>query len=205
METNYKPNSHKSKERQGEAANPEKKVEKVITGTAKTKKKSEIRKFTDIFVSEDIANVRDYIFIDVFVPAVKKAIVDIVSTGIEKLFYGESSRSGSRPTASKVSYGRYYDRSNDRREVGQRRDKSAFNYDDILFENRGDAEAVLTALDDVIAQYGFASVGDLYELADITSPSYTVTKYGWTDLRSASVVRVRDGYVIKLPRALPFN
>ena len=30
-------------------------------------------------------------------------------------------------------------------------------------------------------------------------------KYGWTDIRNASVIRVRDGYMIKLPKALPLN
>ena len=40
----YKPNSHKYKEEQKKMAVPEeKKVEKVITGTAKSKKKSEFQ------------------------------------------------------------------------------------------------------------------------------------------------------------------
>ena len=35
--------------------------------------------------------------------------------------------------------------------------------------------------------------------------SYTDNKYGWTHLRSADVQRVRDGYLLKLPKALPFD
>ena len=70
---NCKPNSYKSKE-----ASKEKKVEKIVKGTVKTKKKSEIRKFADIFISEDVGNVKSYVFNDVLVPAVKNAIVDIM-------------------------------------------------------------------------------------------------------------------------------
>ena len=77
----YKPNSHKSKEDQKGAVS-EKKVEKVIAGTVKSKKKSEIRKFTDVFISEDIDNVKSYILLDVLIPAIKKAISDVVTNGI---------------------------------------------------------------------------------------------------------------------------
>ena len=58
----YKPNSHKSKEEQRESdALPEKKVGKVITGSAKSKKKGEMQKFADVFISEDVGNVKSYI------------------------------------------------------------------------------------------------------------------------------------------------
>ena len=56
----YKPNSHKFKEEQKESTS-EKKVEKVISGTAKSKKKNEIQKFADVFISEDVNNVKSYI------------------------------------------------------------------------------------------------------------------------------------------------
>jgi hypothetical protein len=48
------------------------------------------------------------------------------------------------------------------------------------------------------------SVADLYDLVGVTG-NYTDNKYGWTDIRSASVIRVRDGYMLKLPKALPLN
>ena len=49
----YKPNSHRSKEERKESI-PEKHVEKVISGTVKPKKKSEMQKFADVFISEDV-------------------------------------------------------------------------------------------------------------------------------------------------------
>ena len=84
------------------------------------------------------------------------------------------------------------------------RSSSRFDYDDIVIESRGEAEAVLIQMDDLIERYGFVSVLDLYDMCELTAP-YTSDKYGWTDLRTARVVPVRKGYVLKLPRALPLD
>ena len=59
-------------------------------------------------------------------------------------------------------------------------------------------------MDELISSYRVVSVADFYDLAGIT-PEYTDNKYGWTDIRSANIVRVRDGYMIKLPRAVPLD
>lgn len=59
-------------------------------------------------------------------------------------------------------------------------------------------------MQDLIDTYGMVSVADLYDLVGING-SYTDNKYGWTHLRSADVQRVRDGYLLKLPKALPFD
>ena len=76
---------------------------------------------------------------------------------------------------------------------------------DLIFNTRGDAELVLSSMDEAIEKYGVVSVGDLYDLADVTTRNYMVHEYGWTNIRSASVIRVKDGYMIKLPRAVPLN
>lgn len=196
----YKSNSHASKEK--EKNREEKKVEKIISGNAKAKKKSEFSKFADVFVSEDAGNVKSYILMDVLVPAVKKAISDIVTNGIDMLLYGETGVHKRNGASSKVSYRSYYDRSN--RSSSSSRTRSGYSYDDIILDNRGEAEEVLSRMDEIVATYGTVSVADLYDLVGITG-AYTDNKYGWTDIRSASVVRVRDGYMFKLPRALPLN
>lgn len=73
----YKSNSDKARQEQ----QSEKKVEAVITGAAKTRKKGEMQKFADVFIAEDANNVKSYILMEVIVPAVKKAISDIVTKG----------------------------------------------------------------------------------------------------------------------------
>ena len=198
----YKPNSHKSKEEQRESV-PEKKVEKVISGTVKSKKKNEMQKFADVFISEDVSNVKSYILLDVLVPAIKKTISDIVTNGIDMILYGGRSNDKKGSTASKVSYRSYYERGNDRRDYSSSM-KTGYNYDDIILDNRGEAEDVLSRMDELISTYGLVSVADLYDLVGITG-NYTDNKYGWTDIRSASVIRVRDGYMLKLPKVLPLN
>ena len=193
-----RPNSHKFREEQ---KTPERKVEKVVRGSVKTKKKSEVRKLTDVFVSEDVANVKSYILMDVLVPAVKKAISDIVTNGIDMLLYGES-RGSKKRAGDYVSYRNYSDpRRDDRRDT---RARSGFDYDDLIFNTRADAEAVREQMDDMIDRYGVVTVADLYDMAELTAP-YTSNKYGWTNIRTADVVRGRDGYVIKLPRAMPID
>lgn len=201
---NYKPNSHKSKEEQKESTS-EKKIEKVISGSVKSKKKNEIQKFADVFISEDVSNVKSYIVLDVLVPAIKKAISDIVTNGIDMILYGESGRTKKNSTSSKISYRSYYEKENDqKRSYNSTSIKSGYSYDDIILDNRGEAEDVLARMDELVATYGIVSVADLYDLVGITG-AYTDNKYGWTDVRSATVVRTRDGYLIKLPKVLPLN
>ena len=170
----YKSNSDKARQEQ----QSEKKVEAVITGAAKTRKKGEMQKFTDVFIAEDANNVKSYILMEVIVPAVKKAISDIVTTGIDMILYGEAGRNKKNGTASKVSYRNYYDQGGDRvraGSVGNRRNTP--DYDDILFDTRGDAEAVLDAMNDIISQYGTVSVSDFYDLARVPNDNFTMNRY----------------------------
>ncbi len=203
----YKPNSHRFKEEKNKAAPPEdsRKVEKMICGTVKSKKKSEIQKLADVFISEDAASVKSYILMDVLVPAMKKAISDIVTNGVDMLLYGENRHDRKNSRASKVSYRDYYNRRDDDRDSSRHsRARTGYDYDDIILDNRGEAEDVLSRMDELIDTYGIVSVADFYDLVGITG-KYTDNNYGWTDIHSAKVVSVRDGYLIKLPRALPVN
>lgn len=205
--SDYKPNSHKSKVENTTRSGEEKKVEKVVKGTVKTKKKTEIRKFADVFIAEDAANVKSYILMDVLVPAVKKAISDIVQDGVSMILYG-SANGGSKNrygNASYVSYRSYSDRDRrDDRRTDYTRNRSRYNFDDIILDDRGEAEEVLTRMDELIDTYGIVSVADLYDLVGLTC-DYTDNKYGWTNIRNAEAIRVRDGYMLKLPKPLPIN
>lgn len=195
--TEYMSNSHKSREQNNNMV-PGKRVNKIISGTARTKKKGELSKLADIFISEDISSVKSYVIFDVIIPNVKKGILDT----LHMLFYGTTDK---RSTASKVSYQKYYDNRSESRNRTIPRDRSGMTYDDVVLETRGEAESVLDTLGDIIDQYGFATIGDLYDLVGITAP-YTTNKYGWTDLRGANIKRTMDGgYAIEMPRSIPIN
>lgn len=198
----YKPNSHRFKEEQtSEVKEEPKKLQKVVSGSVKVRKKSPLK---EALISEDAANIKSYILMDVLIPAVKKAISDIVKNGIEMLLYGDSGRPNDRRSPSSgVSYRDYYDLKDDRyRQVPPSR--QGRSPDKIVIPSRGEAEEVLTRMDELLETYKMVTVADFYDLVGVTC-DYTDNNYGWTSLRSADVIRVRDGYIIKLPRALPIK
>lgn len=203
MNEEYKSNSHKFRDSQPQALIEKKKVEKVVHGEVRTKPKSGISKISEVFISEDAANVKSYIVMDVLVPAVKKAISDIVRDGIDMILYGESRGRKSSTNSSYVSY-RDYSRSDDRDRFRESRTRTGYNHDDVVLETRGEAEEVLSRMDELIDTYGVVSVADLYDLIG-KSCEYTDNKYGWTNIRNAEPIRVRDGYMLKLPKALPIK
>lgn len=196
----YKPNSHRFKEEQKTATTEEKpKIEKVVTKPVKIRKKNEINKLADVFISEDVNNVKSYILMDILVPSIKKAIVDIVTDGVNMIFFGGTGRSGKRSVDS-PSYRDYAKESGSYRYSGESRERSRFNIESIEFDSRGEAERVLDKMDAVLDDFGRVTVADLYDIIDESCP-YTGQKYGWTNLRNAEVGRfMGGGYFLKLPR-----
>lgn len=201
IRNNYPSNAHTKKEDKKE----EKKVEKVIKGNAVRRKKTLGKKVAETFIGDDSKNVAQYILYDVLIPAAKETLSSMVSGGIEMLLFGETRGRNTRRDKNKsyVSYTSYYkNEDRDRRDRDRDRgNRARHNFDDIILDSRGEAEDVLTALVELVGVYGEASVADLYELAGIQS-NFTDNKYGWTNLSDAYVERVRDGYLIRLPRTV---
>ncbi len=203
MYDNLPDNSHSGRAEKKQPSD-EKRAEKVVHGKVKTKK-NEMRKLTDIFISEDVANVKNYILLDVLVPSIKKAIYDIVVNSLDMSLFGGRGNGGRRSTADKVSYRDYGSASRrDERTYGGSRTTSGYSYDDIVLETRGEAEAVLSRMDEIMEEYEIVRVADLYDLVGVTG-EHTDNKYGWTNIRNAKIERVRDGYKIVMPRALPIR
>lgn len=200
----YKPNSNRFKQEE-KAKEHERKVEKVASGKVIARKPSKMRMFTSQIISDDAKNVKSYVFGEVLIPALKKAISDIVRDGIDIILYGESGRSSKRSTADKVSYRNYYDR--DTRSARESRSvmPSTTFYNDVYLETRGEAEEVMDRMTELVDSYGVVSIADLKDLTGETI-QYTDNKYGWTSMRNARIVRTRDGYhKIEMPRAIPID
>ena len=177
---------------------PAKKVEKVVKGTVKKKKKSEVSKFKDVFISEDANSVKNYIFMDVLVPSIKKALSDIVKDGIDMILYGDK-RSGNRSNSSRVSY-RDYSSGSGRRE-NNRSTRTNYDFADLVYDTRSEAESVLASMDEIMDTYNVVTVADMYDLSGVTC-NYTDNKYGWMNISNAQVIHGRDGYIIKMPRVV---
>jgi len=190
----YTPNSYKSKQ---EAAEP--KIEPVISAPAHIKKKNTLQKVADTFFVEDFATVRKYVLMEMLIPGVKRMVLKALEMWMLK-DKGGSKKNGQG--VSTVSYRDYYEQpAVDNRSY---RNSDYADFDDILFETRGDAELVKSQMEDILTKYRVVRVSDMFELARMTAP-YTANRYGWTALSSAMVVPMRDGWTIKMPRAMPLD
>lgn len=208
-QSNLPSNSKKSKTAQEKTENRIKPV--VKKGDVVRKKKSTSRKFIDSFFGEDISNVKDYLIFDVVIPSLKDGIIDAVTNGLTMLLTGNRGSSKHRGSRIVSNGGTNYSKIYTLNGSGSRSDRP-FNKardsryamtngmeDEIILQSRAEAEEVLEVLICRVEDYGNATVGDLYDaLGETSSP--TDRKWGWFDLSSARVVRVTDGYLIRLPR-----
>lgn len=190
----------------------EPKAEKVVTGEVIARKKPLHRRFVETFMGGDARGAVDYVVMEVLIPAARDAIADAVSQGVEKIVFGEvkSSRRGSRYVSpSQTSYTRYssptransYGRPEPRM---SQRARANHDFKDLVVATRVEAETVLEELDQMIHKYGTASVSNLYNLVGITG-DYTDNKWGWNDSRGFDITRVREGYLLDLPKPEPID
>lgn len=198
LKKTYPGNSKASKEMM--LSGDKKAIKPIVQSPAKRKKKSAGKRITETLVGEDVDNVMQYLIYDVLVPSAKSTIIDMVSGGIEMLLGGE--RKNTRMTRDRGrSYVNYSSSVRDHHRVVSPRSRSTHIFDDILLQTRGDAEAVLSQMVDIIDEYGQVSVADLYDLVDI-SGEFTDHRYGWTNLSRATVERTRGGYLLNLPKTV---
>lgn len=202
--------------REGREIQTRKKIEKIVSGTVTKKKRSFLKRFSDVFFGDGVDSVCPYIIHDILIPAVKSTFSDTVRGGIDMLLFGDARgpRGGyggyDRGRMPYVSYDSYSsggrDRGRDRdernRDRASRRNRANHNFDDILFESRREAEKVLFRLIDLIEKYDSACLADFYDLTGIEH-SHTDRKYGWKNLRNANIIPVRGGgYMIDFPSAV---
>lgn len=188
-------NSKKSKDGDRPAVKP------IVLGNVSERKKPLGRRFVELFGGDDAKSVGEYLLEDVFVPAIKNLISETFSQGVDRLLFGGTGGSRSRSrVGDRGGYSTMYtggprkDERNDRY-AGKR---PGVEYGDILFESRGDAEQVIDSMIAILQDYKTVSRADLLSLLD-RSPSHMDHKWGWTDLRSAGVRRIREGYLLALP------
>ncbi|ADD81065.1 gp067 [Rhodococcus phage ReqiPoco6] len=199
-----------------EGKDEQKKVVKQITVGEVTRRKKPLgRRVMETFGGSDAQSVGAYIVQDVLLPAAKDMVADAVSQGIEKMLFGEArgrrgrSSAPSRPAGSGyTSYNSYSPnnrysvnpghRPEPRREMSHR-GRALHHFDEIVLDSRAEAMEVLENLDAMTQEYGTASVSDLYNMVGIT-PSFTDEKWGWVDMRAATVRHISGGYLLDLPR-----
>lgn len=191
-----------------------KEIKPVAEGKVSKKKQSTAKRFRESLGLEETRTVGDYLVWDVLIPAFKETVADVVKKGIDVFLYGGAgpSRSSRSANRSRVSYDGYYNRggSRDYREarVESRRRygiRPGSDIRDFVFDDRRDAETILSEMCEIIDTYGFVKLSDFYSAVGESERNFTDHGYGWDALGSASVERVRDGWVLDLPRPIPLN
>ena len=137
-------------------------------------------------------------------PTTKQMLSDIFN-GF--LYPGGGGPRRSSNQSSKIRYTDYggYSRDRDRYRDERREPRRTYDYDTLEFDFREDAEAVLDEMRDILRDYPFVTVADMFEAAR-ESCDYTAKNYGWTDIGSAHTERTRYGkYIIRLPRPMPIE
>ena len=201
----YKPNSNKYKQEQKNALENEKRASKIVTNPVKTQQKSGVEKFMGKFIVEDLKSVASHIVTDTLIPGAKKVLYDMFTGGLSSLLFGGRGNPapGGTNVAGRVAYRDFYSGNQYQTPVSPRA-ATTYDYNEIIFSTRADAVDVLTRMDELIAKYRVVRVADLYDLVGMTC-NYTDNRYGWTNLASADVVPVRDGFMIRLPKAMPID
>lgn len=196
----YESNSFKSKEHKATEEVSEKRLEKVVKSPARKKKRNAFSQLGDIFIPEDIEDVKSRVLEDVIAPAIRDILMDALGA-----FLGVNARKDARrPISDTVSYRDYSSRDGKRKNNKSYRARNDFEFNSIIVRTRGEAEMILDQLDAAIDKFGFASVADLYDLAGL-SIDYTANSYGWTSIRNATVVPSRGEYILKMPKAVPLD
>lgn len=151
--------------------------------------------------SDDVRDIAVSLFEDVILPAIKSTINDFVSNGVEMMLWGGSSASQRPSRNRRVDYHKAY---NDRRTYNRQSSRKvsyhspADSVDEIVFKHRQDAERCLAKMYELINEYGFVTIGDLYSMVGWTS-TITHERYGWAHLDRVRIIRHADGYLMDLP------
>lgn len=205
---NFPGNAHSEKGR--EPVQPTRRVDSVLDAPPLVRKVTVWGRFKRLLTREEARDVGRGVFEDVVIPTMKDLFFDSIKEGAERAIYGDT-RGYSR-RSSPVGRGRHtsYNRPVRREEPEpvrrplERRERSTHDFSNLIFTRIQEAENVVTILLDTIDKYGSATVADFYNAMGMT-PEFTDEAYGWESLRGVQVRKVRDGYILHLPRTIQLN
>lgn len=187
--------------------------EKMVDASEYKKKENAITKLIGAFLPEDTYDLKDYIINGIVVPMIKDGLEDIGHTLIRGSGRKKSSSRRRRSYYDddddmRPAYRKYYDdrRRDDRYGDDRYYQPERSDFKNVKFKSRGDAERILTKMEDIIYKNRFVSLLDFYDLTGQPTRS-TDDNYGWTNLDRAKVERLRsdNGYIIRFPSPMPLD
>ena len=186
-------------------ANPEdNKPTKVIKGEVKEVKKGVGKKISEFFFEEDGKTVWKWVLDTCIKPGLIDLVYDIGVNTLRGRLYGTGTRrrESSGSSFERNDYEGRFKSSRETRNKPKRRGAGGFDLMEI-FDDHGDAEAVLDAMKERIDKFDCVTVGDYYDFLGKSAPgNYMTADYGWEDLDGVSVRHTRDGFYIDLPKPI---
>lgn len=173
--------------------------------TARMAKPTLGSKFREAFVGQSGQSVGSYVMFDILIPRFKELLFEVINGGSGYALFGNGGQRGGRGPRSqlvdKTNYSGMSSRSGvrDNRQVSAQ-DRATHRFDDIVIDDRGEAERALDILRACLDQYDQATVADFFDAIGV-SREHTDLKFGWTNLDTARIIPARGGgYIVDLPQ-----
>lgn len=174
-------------------------IDKVENSGAVVKKKSEFRKFMDVFIKHDAKSLKDDFVRNWLVPQIQYMVMDGVNTFLGNMFEMDGIiplSNGSRI----ISKGKTpYDKiSTKKAGATVTNGKDIYNCPEIFVPDQAKAVEAINKCRKYLIDYDAVPVDKLLDCLDITG-DFVDTKWGWKNLDSASVRYTKDGWYLVLP------
>ena len=200
----FEPNSAKYKNEKAETE-AKRRPALQLTGKVKDKKKTLFERFVDTFVKESPKDVWKAVFDNVIKPAIINGVFDVMSSAYDMTFREKGAKP--RPKNGNI-LGSVFTQYDQMFNGGMRMERTATlqsqgkmrQFQNMIFENKGDAEMVFDSMIEIFKEYKQVTLLDFYDLVGI-STEHTDMKYGWKSLSGVKVAgSSTNGYYIDLPR-----
>lgn len=198
----YPSNSNKAKEsslvREQQTSVPQPKTADIPQSThpraPQQRKISPVREIFKAIFPGGFNQIKEQLIWDIFVPWAQ----DMLHNGWQGLgdvIFPGSNRSKPSGNPEHYSYNESYK---------PKTYSSYYEYDMKPFRTQSEAEKALNDLHAIMMKYGVVTLLDFNErVGNETNP--TQANYGWTNINSADIRRVRDGWLVEMPSAKPIK
>lgn len=209
---NFPSNAHKPK-----SVTPEKpktdepRVQRVVEGEVIRRKKSLGKRFMETFFG-DTKGIGRAVLEEILIPTAREMVFEAGKDALDRALFPDARGIGHRRGSSRGGPTNYRALSggiaakaiairDDPRPALSRRARATHNFDEIILNSRREGEDILAQMFEVVERFDAVTVADLYEMVNIDA-NYTDRKFGWTGpmLSGAGVDRVKEGYLLDLPR-----
>lgn len=185
---------------------PKKKVITPVASGAKKVERPATRRFFDFLFAESPKALAGKVARDVLWPRAKAGFEEAANSFLAGMLWGDGVN---RPIPNIVKGtvlrggGMNYNTISTQNSLSQARlanvSRSVGNYQDLVLPTQQMAEAVLGNMYELLNEYRVVAVADLYEAAGVT-PAPSDNAYGWMSMDGSRISKVRDGYLLELPR-----